>query len=211
MFRKILLAIAAAILAISANAETLDFEAEAGGYGYYPYSFVEDGFNVNYTPVSVFGFYIIDDPADHLGQCNPACASNGTTAFYSFNESSVTIDRENKGLFSLTSLDVAQTFTEHDRPLTLTLIATGINGTVTTEIFVETKAAEKFSTFTFTNFVDISSLTIVGSEEFPEFAIDNVVLSVSPVPEPASWAMLIAGLGAIGTAVRRKRAMGGVA
>ena len=31
------------------------------------------------------------------------------------------------------------------------------------------------------------------------------LLSVSPVPEPGSWAMLIAGLGIVGVAVRRKR------
>src|SRR5215217_210190 len=108
MIRKVLLAIAAAILATSATAETLDFESQDGGYGFSTYSFVEDGFNVTYSPVSVFGFYLLDDPADHLGMCNPACASNGTTAFYLFNESSVTIDRENKGLFSLTSLDIAK-------------------------------------------------------------------------------------------------------
>ncbi|GGY34952.1 PEPxxWA-CTERM sorting domain-containing protein [Pseudoduganella albidiflava] len=209
MIRKVLLAMAATILATSAMAETIDFEAQAGGYGYSPYSFVEDGFRITYSPISVFGFYIIDDPADHLGQCNPACASNGTTAFYSFNESSVTIDLASNGVFSLTSLDVAKTFTGNDKPLALTLTATGADGIFTTTIFVDAGPAETFSTFIVENFVDISSLTITGSEEFPEFAIDNVV--VSTVPEPASWATLIAGLGIIGGAVRRRRLAAGSA
>ena len=208
MIRKVLLSIAAAVLTTSAAAETIDFESQDGGYGYSNYSFLEDGFRVTYSPISVFGFYLIDDPADHLGQCNPACASNGTTAFYSMNESSVTIDLENKGVFSLNSFDVAQTFIGNNRPLTLTLTATGVNGDVTQKIFIDADAAKTFSSLKFVDFVNISSLTIVGGNEFPEFAIDNINVSPLAVPEPASWVMLIVGLGAIGGAVRRRRVLG---
>ena len=35
--------------------------------------------------------------------------------------------------------------------------------------------------------------------------IDNVSLAVGAVPEPASWAMMIAGFGLLGSAVRRRR------
>ncbi|QBE65830.1 PEPxxWA-CTERM sorting domain-containing protein [Pseudoduganella lutea] len=205
MIRRVLLAVAAAVLMNSAQGETIDFESQAGGYGYSTYSFIEDGFRITYSPISVFGFYLIDDPADNLGQCNPACASNGTTAFYSFNESSVTIDLENKGLFSLTALDVAKTFTGNGKPLTLTITAMGVDGAMTSTIFLESNAAETFSTFQFADFANISSLTIVGGQEFPEFAIDNVILSPAPVPEPASWAALVAGLGIICGAMRRRR------
>ena len=107
MILKAMIASTAAFLTSTTVAATIDFESQYGGYGYSDYSFIEDGFRVSYSPISPFGFYIVDDPADHLGMCSPACASNGTTAFYSFNESSVTIDLENKGLFYLTSLDVA--------------------------------------------------------------------------------------------------------
>ena len=204
MIRKIMMAIMAAFFTHSAVAATIDFESQDGGYGYSKYSFLEDGFRVTYSPISVFGFYLIDDPADHLGMCNPACASNGTTAFYSFNDSSVTIDLENKGLFSFTSLDVAKTFTGDGRPLTLTLTAMGMNGLVTSTIFLEENLAETFSNFNFEDFVNISSLTITGGQEFPEFAIDNIIVSAAEIPEPASWATLIAGLGII-SAVRRRR------
>lgn len=204
MIRKLMMAFMAALLTNSAVAAKIDFEAEDDGYGYSKYSFVEDGFRVTYSPISDFGFYLIDDPADHLGRCNPACASNGTTAFYGFNESSITFDLENNGLFSFTSLDVAQTFIGEGRPLTLTLTAMGVNGIITDTIFVDANLAESFSNFDFKNFVNISSLTITGGQEFPEFAIDNVILSAAEVPEPASVAMLIAGIGIIG-AVRRRR------
>ena len=210
MIRKFILAIMAALLTNSALAAKLDFESQDGGYGYSNYSFVEDGFRVTYSPISVFGFYLLDNPADHLGMCNPSCPSNGTTAFYLFNESSVTIDLENKGLFSFTSLDVAKTFTGNGRPLNLTLTAMGVNGLVTSTIFLEESLAETFSNFNFADFVNISSLTITGSQEFPEFAIDNLIVSAAEVPEPAAWAMLIAGLG-IMSSVRRRRLPSGLA
>jgi len=94
--------------------------------------------------------------------------------------------------------------------LTLTLTAMGVNGVVTDTIFVEENLAESFSNFNFKNFVNISSLTITGGQEVPEFAIDNLILSPAEVPEPASWAMLIAGLGII-RSVRRRRLPGGLA
>ena len=204
MIRKVIIAIMAACLTNAAVAATIDFESQYGGYGYSDYSFIEDGFRISYSPISPFGFYIVDDPADHLGMCSPACASNGTTAFYSFNESSVTIDLEDKGLFSLTSLDVAKTFLGDGRPLTMTLTAMGVNGVITNTIFLEENLAESFSNVSLTDFVNISSLTITGGQAAPEFAIDNVVLATAEVPEPASWATLIAGLGIV-CGVRRRR------
>ncbi len=204
MIRKLIMSVSAALLANSAMATTIDFESQDGGYGYYDYSFFEDGFRVSYSAIDPFGFYLMDNPADHLGMCSTGCTSNGTTAFYGFNGSSITFDLENKGLFSFTALDVAQTFLGYGRPLTLTLTAVGVNGVVTDTIFVEENLAESFSNFNFKNFVNISSLTITGGQEFPEFAIDNVVLSPVEVPEPASWAMLIGGLGIIRSVFRRR-------
>lgn len=209
MIRKLIMAFTTALLAHSAMGATIDFESQDGGYGYYDYSFLEDGFRATYSPISPFGFYLMDNPADHLGMCSTGCASNGTTAFYGFNESSITFDLENRGLFSFTSLDVAQTFLGYGRPLTLTLTAIGVNGVVTNTIFVEENLAESFSNFNFKDFVNISSLTITAGQEFPEFALDNVVLSPAEIPEPASWGMLIAGLGII-RSVRRRRMPSGL-
>lgn len=201
--QKAVLAVAAGMLTTTSMAAAIGFEAQAGGYGFIPFSFIEDGFRVTYSPIDRFGFYIVDDPADHLGMCGSGCASNGTTAFYAFNRSSVTIDLPDNGAFSLMSLDVAKTFIGNDIPLTLTLTATGVNGVVTSTVFVDARPAEVFSTVTFRDFANISSLTITGGQEFPEFSIDNVMLS--PVPEPASWAALVAGLGVMG-AIRRRLA-----
>ena len=35
--------------------------------------------------------------------------------------------------------------------------------------------------------------------------IDNVVLDIAAVPEPTTWGMLIAGFGAIGGTLRRRK------
>lgn len=209
MIRKLMMVFMAAFLTNSAVAATIDFEAEDNGHDFFDYSFVEDGFKVSYSP-GVFGFYIINNPNDQAGMCNPACPSNGTTAFYAFNDSSVRFELENKGLFSFTSLDVAKTFLGNGRPLTMTLTAMGVNGIITSTIFLEESLAETFSNVNFEEFVNISSLTITGSQEFPDFAIDNVILTPAEVPEPASWATLIAGLGIMG-AVRRRRLSSGLA
>jgi hypothetical protein len=209
MIRTALTAMAAALLATSAaQAEMIDFEALDGIYDFNPVTYQEDGFTIGWEPTSVFGFYFIDRPIENLGQCSPVCADSGSTAFYNFNEGAVTIALANGGLFDLASLQAAQTFTGNDRPLELTLTALAAAGTITTTLFADPDAAESFTTFLLDGFTGLTSLTITGSAAFPEFALDN--LDVSPtadaaVPEPASWAMLIAGFGLTGGALRRRR------
>jgi hypothetical protein len=44
-----------------------------------------------------------------------------------------------------------------------------------------------------------------GSSDRGQFALDN--LSVTAVPEPSSWLLLVAGLGALGVASRRRRSV----
>ena len=44
-----------------------------------------------------------------------------------------------------------------------------------------------------------------GTSDRGQFAIDN--LSISAVPEPSSWLLLVAGLGALGVASRRRRSV----
>jgi hypothetical protein len=64
-----------------------------------------------------------------------------------------------------------------------------------------------FSTFT-TSFIASDTSTVIGFNNFsgPD-GIDPILddVSVTAVPEPASWAMLIAGFGLVGTTMRRRR------
>jgi hypothetical protein len=59
-------------------------------------------------------------------------------------------------------------------------------------------ASSATSTVTFTN----SSFA-----DNTDVALDNVSVSLTPVPEIATWAMLIAGFGVIGVAQRRRRSI----
>jgi choice-of-anchor C domain-containing protein len=67
-------------------------------------------------------------------------------------------------------------------------------------------------TYTFTAFSTLSSVTFASAEYNPYGpAIDNVSIEESgggigsSVPEPASWALLIAGFGMVGVSARRRR------
>jgi choice-of-anchor C domain-containing protein len=51
-----------------------------------------------------------------------------------------------------------------------------------------------------------TTLTFAGGNPGPwGAALDNVNVSLVPVPEPATWAMLIAGFGLVGAVARRRR------
>ena len=50
--------------------------------------------------------------------------------------------------------------------------------------------------------LDISALPTT-SNPFNGFALDSIVFSTSPVPEPASWALLVCGVGAVVLSRRR--------
>ena len=88
-------------------------------------------------------------------------------------------------------------------PLGLTVSATDASGTVTRTLLNPT-------TSTFLGFVstgDMSQLsvgsTVTGQSYWP--TVNDLTLGTTgAVPEPASWAMMILGMGAIGLAMRRR-------
>ncbi len=102
---------------------------------------------------------------------------------------------------------------------------TGYNG-ATTEAFKVSLGAENYTTpiysnpshgfsgwmhqsFTFTavNTSDVLSFLAIGTPDgLPPFSLLDGI-TASAVPEPASWAMLIAGFGLVGAAARRRAAV----
>ena len=200
-------AFAAAILTGSAaSADVITFDTLPQAFYASATTLTEFGYNIAYTPTpGAFG--VIGNPA----ACTPACASDGTNAFYSFNTGSLTISATDGAPISITALDAAQTFTMSDRVLDFTV--TGLTESATTvsqEFTTAAGGADSFQTFNITTpgFTDLVSFTIAGVGSYPttEFAVDNLVVSGGAVvPEPATWAVLLAGFGGIGAAMRSRR------
>jgi hypothetical protein len=66
-----------------------------------------------------------------------------------------------------------------------------------------------FYSFTATNAATVLTFASGEQNAFGP-ALDNVAISAA-VPEPATWAMLIAGFAGIGGSMRRRRSAGGLA
>jgi hypothetical protein len=62
-----------------------------------------------------------------------------------------------------------------------------------------------FYTFNPTNAGSFQVRFATGSSDNVGPLLDNVLVTQGVIPEPASWAMLIAGFGLVGTAMRRRR------
>ena len=74
----------------------------------------------------------------------------------------------------------------------------------------ESPLSPYYTPTSYTN-VSVSSANGIGGFSFTDFAqgntiIDNLVAETAAVPEPASWAMMLAGFGAVGSALRRRKA-----
>lgn len=198
-----------AMLAIGAPAAaaTVTFESLAGRAAFNTSAVLtEAGYTLTYAPAAG-GFFVVGSPPN----CTPACVTNGTNAFYSYNFSSynsdtLTITSTDGGLFSLSSFAAATTFTTINRALSLSVTGVGAGGPVNAVFFRAGGAADTFTAFSPTGFTNLSSLTFAAAPgaTSPEFALDNIVLNAAAVPEPASWAMMILGMGAVGFALRRR-------
>ena len=89
----------------------------------------------------------------------------------------------------------------------VTVTATDASGTITRSILPTSDSAGSFlgfvSTSGVTSFTVASNITAAGTSIWP--SVDNLMLAAAPVPEPSTYAMLLAGLGLAGVVVRRRR------
>ncbi len=80
-----------------------------------------------------------------------------------------------------------------------------------TSFTVSTAATRNFTFFGLTSDTAFTSVTIQGAPGYSGSStiFDNVRFgsAIAPVPEPASWALMIGGLGLVGAAMRRRKAI----
>lgn len=191
-------ALAAASLgfAAQASAAVLDFEslahdgewtADAG------YAHVEDGFLL--SNLSSFSFTTWGTQSAFY---------TGSTALMNDNDAGVTqLTQVGGGLFSLSSVTLATAFpymTEDN--VSITFLGTLGNGSTVSQTFSVADGAAQVFSFD-SSFTNLASVSWANEAMYAQF--DNI--NVAAVPEPESYAMLLAGLGMIGAAMRRRKAV----
>ena len=102
------------------------------------------------------------------------------------------------------SMDVATTL-----PNGAALVFFDMAGAQIGSFLMPGSALSVYSTPTVFNNVSVTSTNGIGGFRFTGFAqgntiVDNLVAVTAPVPEPATWAMMMIGFGAMGATLRRR-------
>jgi hypothetical protein len=173
------------------------------------------GFAAN-TPATVDGFqFSSSGPEYFLGAAYAAacCASdfgplayNGTD--YLIGLPDISVNKVGGGAFALNGFDLSKW--DGSTPVSITLTTIGPSGATTQTLplspflnsFINT--GDDFSHFSLAGYDNAVSFTLTGNVTDRFIAIDNVNIS-DPVPEPETYAMLLAGLGFIVVMVRHKK------
>ncbi|TCJ11702.1 PEP-CTERM sorting domain-containing protein [Parasulfuritortus cantonensis] len=196
MKKTLILAAFAAALpfqAVEANAAVLDFDglyhddalvADAG------YRYEEDGFrlvNAGDYPFATYG-----------AQVSPEYT--GSTALFNDNNNGVTVLTQiGGGAFDLTSIDLAELILGGSS-YSVTFTGTTTGGAAVTQQFTLDGLAGS-ETFSFdSSFSNLTSVVWTNSPDYTQF--DNITVAAA-VPEPQTYAMMLAGLGLLGTLRRR--------
>ena len=213
-------AIAAAALSPQVHAATLiDFEPTAlTGLHFVGDSFTQNGYKMTVG----FDAGIVGSAID-LGDAAP---SNNTTQYYSqLNEGELILEREDGGLFSLDGFDAAfvPLIPAASGTTVMVAFATFGDGSPQSGLFF-VFAGSSSSHFPFANYSnpsDFSVFTGVKQIEFftcsfdgtnpcltpvqnnGQFALDNILVTSAPIPEPTTIALF--SLGLVGLALSRRR------
>lgn len=135
-------------------------------------------------------------------------ASNGTSFLTYFAGTSgtvpgtETITVQGNSPFNLTSLDLGGGLNYYSDTSTLTITGYQVGGTtVTAKVSV---AVNSFNTYSLNGFTDLQSVTLGSlyvSDTSAYVNVDNIV--ATPIPEPATYALMLGGLGLMGATRRR--------
>ncbi len=190
MFKYLSIALLLAVPQV-ASAQTVTFEGQPNTV--YNSPITRDGFVIGNPEGQEQHFHEIASTGFGL-------ASNGTGVLLNDRDTQIFVAALNGGLFNLASFDIAAAF--NNSPGT-SFTATGFLGGGT----VGTISGSLGEFATFAGFgTSTDRVVFNGSGGGGGFELDNLKFSaVSGVPEPATWAMMLLGFGAVGASMRRRR------
>lgn len=211
MFRSMI--VAAAFIAVPAGAVTLvDGSFEVQGAALPVANYCYNGFSAGGNPPCAAGAWGPDGGVIATG--NGAWGGTVTPdgRFFGFVQGtsvvsqSFTADANGTGVISW--IDTNRTNNGGDQSYDVTIF----DGTTTTSIGSYTSAVGPWAARTSSSFSLVNgtsyTLTFTGlAQDDRTTFIDSVALGTTPVPEAATWAMLVAGFGLVGFAARRRRAI----
>lgn len=194
------LIIATALAASGAQAQVIDFnELAHDGAFVTSQTIVADGFEFNgslgYTnQLGVWG-------RTNVYQADPGNAS----VFINHGGNAITMNQIGGSAFDFASIDFADVFNQGNSSIFQFTFNYAAGGSSSSQITLDNMEGLQTFTFNQSGLSSVSWQNIAGDGGWGQFDNVNISPITAPVPEPETYALMLAGLGLVGWVARRRR------